>query len=255
MPKKLATLPAPELDHPMAESPTSPDGPEAVPAKRQRRTQAERVAESDRRLMAAATRLIATRGYTHTTLEATGIEAGYSRGLVQHRFGTKDRLLEELVKHIANAHRERLLARMQGLTGLDAIFCEIDCYLEGMDDPSENSRAFFVLMLESIGPAPQVRPTFAAISARWHRAITRHIEAGQRAGQIRPEIRAADEAQLLIATVRGLRMQSMLNPTTSNIAVAIRALKDNLRTRLLISEKPPETPPAKLPEKPPEKPE
>lgn len=208
--------------------------PDAAPVKRPRRTQAERVAESDRRLMAAATRLIATRGYTHTTLEATGIEAGYSRGLVQHRFGTKDRLLEELIKHIAHAHRERLLARMQGLTGLDAIFCEIDCYLEGMDDPSENSRAFFVLMLESIGPAPQVRPTFAAISARWHRAITRHIEAGQRAGQIRADIVAADEAQLLIATVRGLRMQSMLNPTTSNIAVAIRALKDSLHARLLV---------------------
>ncbi len=207
----------------------------AASLKRPRRTQAERVAESDRRLLEAATRLIAERGYTHTTLEATGIEAGYSRGLVQHRFGTKDRLLEELIKHIADAHRARLLERMRGLTGLGAIFCEIDCYLEGMDNPSVNSRAFFVLMLESIGPAPQIRPTFAAISARWHRAITRHIEAGQRAGEIRSEIVAADEAHLLIATVRGLRTQSMLSPVTSNIAVAIRTLKDSLRSRLLVS--------------------
>jgi AcrR family transcriptional regulator len=206
----------------------------AAQPKRPRRTQAERVAESDRRLLEAATRLVAERGYTHTTLEATGIEAGYSRGLVQHRFGTKDRLLEELIKHIADAHRERLLVRMRGLTGLDAIFCEIDCYLEGVDHPSVNSRAFFVLMLESIGPAPHIRPTFAAISARWHRAITRHIEAGQRAGEIRPEITAADEAQLLIATVRGLRTQSMLSPTTSNIAVAIQALKNSLSARLRV---------------------
>ncbi|MDM0025260.1 TetR/AcrR family transcriptional regulator [Variovorax saccharolyticus] len=208
----------------------------ATPIKRVRRTQAERVAESDRRLLEAATRLIATRGYTHTTLEATGVEAGYSRGLVQHRFGTKDRLLEELIKHIASAHRERLLVRLQGLSGLEAIFCEIDCYLEGMDNPSETSRAFFVLMLESIGPAPHIRPTFAAISARWHRAIARQIEAGQRAGRIRPEIHPANEAQLLIATVRGLRTQSMLHPMTSNIAVAIQALKDSLTARWLPSE-------------------
>lgn len=208
--------------------------PAAAPAKRARRTQAERVAESDQRMLEAATRLIATRGYTHTTLEATGIEAGYSRGLVQHRFGSKDKLLEELIKHIANAHRERLLVRLAGLSGLDAIFCEIDCYLEGMDDPPVASRAFFVLMLESIGPAPHIRPTFAAISARWHRAIARQIQVGQQQGQIRTDIDPANEAQLLIATVRGLRTQSMLHPVTSNIAVAIEALKQGLRARLLV---------------------
>lgn len=61
---------------------------------RVRRTQAERVAESDHRLMEAAIRLVARVGYTHTTLESIGVEAGYSRGLVQHRFGSKDRLQE-----------------------------------------------------------------------------------------------------------------------------------------------------------------
>ena len=40
---------------------------------------------------------------------------------------------------------ERLEERLRGLTGLDAVFCEIDCYLEGMDDPPLSSRAFFVL--------------------------------------------------------------------------------------------------------------
>jgi AcrR family transcriptional regulator len=157
MPTNSSRLPLPEEQLPSAAP---------APAKRVRRTQAERVAESDARMLEAATRLIAERGYTQTTLEATGIEAGYSRGLVQHRFGTKDRLLEELIKQIANDHRERLLVRLQGLSGLDAILCDIDSYLEGMDDPSVRSRAFFVLMLESIGPAPHIRPTFAAISAR-----------------------------------------------------------------------------------------
>lgn len=44
--------------------------------------------------MEAAIRLVARVGYTHTTLESIGVEAGYSRGLVQHRFGSKDRLQE-----------------------------------------------------------------------------------------------------------------------------------------------------------------
>src|SRR5437868_7026760 len=180
-----------------------------VTSPRIRRTQAERVAESDRRMLEAATRLFARHGYTQTTLETIGVEAGYSRGLAQHRFGNKDRLLEDLIKKLAADHRERLLVRLRGLSGLEALFCEIDCYLEGMDQPSDSSRAFFMLMHESLGPAPHIRATFAAISARWHHALARQIERGQEAGQIRLDIDPAREAQLLIAVARGLRTQSM----------------------------------------------
>ncbi len=209
--------------------------PPAAAARRPRRTQAERVAESDRRMLDAAMRLIATRGYTQTTLEAIGVEAGYSRGLVQHRFGSKDKLLEELIARIAGDHRERLLLRMRGLSGLDAIECEIDCYLEGMDDPPVSSRALFVLMLESVGPSPQIRHVFAKIGARWQKALAGQIRKGQRAGRIRAGADAEVEAQLLVATVRGLRMQSMLDPAASDIASGIAALKQRLRSRLAVA--------------------
>src|ERR1700748_893308 len=63
-----------------------------------RRTQAERAAESDRRLLRAALKLIAERGYRNTSLAAIGEEAGYSRGLVNDRFGSKAGLLWALVK-------------------------------------------------------------------------------------------------------------------------------------------------------------
>ncbi len=193
------------------------------------------MAESHSRMLQAATRLIATCGYTTTTLAAIGEQAGYSRGLVQHRYGSKDRLLEELIAQIAHQHRERLLLRMRGLSGLDALDCEIDCYLEGMDDPPEHSRAFFVLMLESIGPAPQVRHVFAQISARWHHALAGQVVKGQQQGQIRADADPAMEAQLLIATVRGLRMQSMLAPASSDVAQAIAAVKQALRLRLAVT--------------------
>ncbi|WP_175955231.1 TetR/AcrR family transcriptional regulator [Burkholderia sp. BCC0405] len=183
--------------------------------------------------MEAAIRLIARVGYTRTALESIGIEAGYSRGLVQHRYGSKDQMLEELVNKIATDQRETLLARLQGLRGMDALLCEIDCYLEGMDTPSERSRAFYMLMQESLGPAPHIRSAFAAIGARWHRALARQIEAGQQAGQIRPDVDPACEARLLIATLRGLRMRSMLDPHISNIAKSIDSLKHSLRARLL----------------------
>jgi AcrR family transcriptional regulator len=198
----------------------------------QRRTQAERVAESDTRMLQAAMRLVATRGYMQTTLEAIGVEAGYSRGLVSHRWGTKDKLLEELVDRVIDDFRTGLLARLRGLSGLDAVFCEIDCYLEGMDDPPLSSRAFFVLMLESIGPAPQIREHFARFGRKWQASLARTIGKGQQLGSIRADVKAADEARLLIATLRGLRTQSMLDPTSSDIARDIAALKATLTQRL-----------------------
>ena len=197
-----------------------------------RRTQAERVAESDTRMLQAAMQLVASRGYANTTLEAIGAEAGYSRGLVSHRWGSKDKLLEELVNRVLEDFRKGLLERLRGLSGLDAVFCEIDCYLEGMDDPPLSSRAFFVLMLESIGPAPQIREHFARFSSRWQASLERTITKGQEAGSIRVDVKPAEEARLLIATLRGLRTQSMLDPATSDIARDIAALKTTLRQRL-----------------------
>lgn len=197
-----------------------------------RRTQAERVAESDTRMLQAALRLVATRGYSQATLEAIGAESGYSRGLVSHRWGTKDKLLEELVDRVIEDFRRGLLERLRGLTGLDAVFCEIDCYLEGMDDPPLSSRAFFVLMLESIGPAPQIREHFARFGRKWQASLARTISKGQQLGSIRADVKAADEARLLIATLRGLRTQSMLDPASSDIARDIAALKATLTQRL-----------------------
>src|SRR6478609_7365080 len=172
---------------------TAPARP--APASRPpRRTQAERVAESDRRMIDAAMRLIASGGYSQTTLASIGVEAGYSRGLVQHRFGSKDKLLEALINQVASDHRQILLPKLRGLAGLAALECEIDSYLEGIDQPSVTSRAFFVLMLESIGPAPHVRQAFAEISQRWHEALAGQIRKGQKSGEIRKDADPAMEA-------------------------------------------------------------
>lgn len=207
---------------------------EPVPARprRGRRTQAERVAESDQRMLEAAVRLIAQHGSTQTTLETVGVAAGYSRGLAQHRFGSKDGLLEAVLAHVVKEYRLRLLPRLKGLSGLDALECEIDAYLHGMDDPPVNSRAFFMLMLDSIGPVPQIRHVFADLSERWHRHLTRQVRAGQARGEIGAQINPEAEVRLLIATVRGLRMESMLGRQTGDLATIIETLKNDIRQRL-----------------------
>ncbi|MBT4162000.1 MAG: TetR/AcrR family transcriptional regulator, partial [Gammaproteobacteria bacterium] len=67
---------------------------------RKRRTQEERKAESERQIIGAAIKIFARQGYLRTTLNEVGEEAGYTGGLVSHRFGSKAGLLKAVITNI-----------------------------------------------------------------------------------------------------------------------------------------------------------
>ena len=67
-----------------------------------RRTQEERKAESERQIIRAAIRIFARQGYLRTTLNQVGEEAGYTGGLVSHRFGSKAGLLKAVITDSGN---------------------------------------------------------------------------------------------------------------------------------------------------------
>ena len=77
-----------------------------------RRTQLERTAMSDHKMTVAAIALLIERGIGGTTLVAIGERAGYSRGLVTHRFGSKAGLLAHLHDTIASHWIERVQSRV-----------------------------------------------------------------------------------------------------------------------------------------------
>lgn len=74
---------------------------------RPRRTQQDRVEESSRRLAAAAVALIAEQGYGATTAQQIGLRAGHSRDMVRVRFGTKEALVDSILKTL---YEDRLIA-------------------------------------------------------------------------------------------------------------------------------------------------
>lgn len=67
-----------------------------------RRSQAERRAESDRRMMLAALKLIAEKGSTGISMAEVGLAAGYSSGLPAARYGSKLAMLEAVVDFSEN---------------------------------------------------------------------------------------------------------------------------------------------------------
>ncbi|MBA3263657.1 MAG: TetR/AcrR family transcriptional regulator [Thermoleophilaceae bacterium] len=65
--------------------------------KRKRKTQAERREETRERVLGAASRVFARRGFHATSLEAVAEEAGFSRGAVHYNFADKEQLFLELL--------------------------------------------------------------------------------------------------------------------------------------------------------------
>ena len=120
-----------------------------------RRTQAERRAATEQRVLDAAVALTAERGVRAVTLATVGEKAGDSRGIVTHHFGSRRALLDALVGRLQDAFRPP--AASAG-TGLDRLLALVDAYLVHLDAEPEIARAFLVLWVESLAAEPELRP-------------------------------------------------------------------------------------------------
>jgi len=117
----------------------------------ERRTQAERTALSDARMLDAAVALICERGSAGTTLKDVGERAGYSRGLASYRFGNKGGLFAFLIRSIGESWLRELRRAVRDKVGLDAIEAATDAHYRFIVEAAEPIRAFYILWFDSIG--------------------------------------------------------------------------------------------------------
>ena len=193
------------------------------------RSRAERARRSDRALLHAAVSLIAERGYNGATLAAIGERAGYSRGLVTQRFGSKDGLLWALVEEMIRAWGNRALRPAVGeAVGTDAMGRALAAYADAVERAPAEVRALYALLFEALGPLPGLRPRFAELHRHMRADVARWVRAGQASGTIRAGIDPARQAALFVGTVRGLTLQWLLEPE----AVDLRGLLEEYASTL-----------------------
>ena len=183
------------------------------PVKRPR-PQAERRALSERRLLDAATHLIAEQGFSKTTLAQIGEKAGYSRGLVNERFGSKGELVKVLADEFQTYFQyERLVPALEHQHGLEALLITIDTYLDAVVKSEHLGRAYYELFGESIGLVPEIHGTFVEADQLLRAAIERTIGSAIRAGEMPSDIDAKAFAVFVVGLLRGTVMQWLLDPT------------------------------------------
>ena len=206
-----------------------------------RLTQAERTALSDKRITDATIRLIAKQGYSKTSLAQIADEAGYTAGLISHRFGSKDALLFKVAESIvASTGAGQIAPAMSGHTGVDAVCALADAYLAGLEARADRTRALFVLMFESLGPVPSLRPYFVEYTRRMRRDLERAISEGIEAEKVRSDTVAATEAVVIVALLRGIAMQWLMDPEGVDLDLmrtrAVESIRSSLESQALGSQ-------------------
>jgi AcrR family transcriptional regulator len=176
----------------------------------QRRTQGERRNQAEEALLDAAVRLFARRGIDQTSLGEVGEEAGYSRGLVNHHFGSKAALVERLARRT----QRDFVASLGPMDGreLQALLEIVDSYLDGVGQNSQQTRAFFVMWGAALPEEAGLRSVFVGDDARFRSGVEALVRSGQDNGTIRSAIDPAGVALVLVGLLRGIAAQYLISP-------------------------------------------
>jgi AcrR family transcriptional regulator len=204
-----------------------------------RRTQEQRRSEAERKLLRSATELIAEQGAGATSLAQIGERAGFSRGLVNHHFGSRAALFERLVRETQREFASTLDAAPSG-TALDALVGFVDSYLRQIERRSPASRAFLTLWAESAGTSRELQPILAEGDRRVRAAISGLIERGVEDGSIRESCDPSAAAGAILGQLRGLGLQLAVDP-----ALDLAGWRDDVveGVRIAVAAQPAETAP------------
>jgi AcrR family transcriptional regulator len=195
-----------------------------------RRTQKERTAESTQRLITAAIELIAEKGFARTSAAEISERAGYSRSMVQFKYGTKEALLETLLR---DEYETRLLIEIsEEQTGLNRVLGQIDRLHDEAAANPELMRGFFALCFEAFGPLPSLNAWINDWLARYDEVTVSALEAGRADGSIRPDIEPRTEAAAFVASGLGYAFRWMVAAETIDYLALTRQWSHHVHAHL-----------------------
>jgi AcrR family transcriptional regulator len=189
--------------------------------------QAERSERSAEALLDAAAELVAEVGLVAATFTAIGERAGYSRGLVTARFGSKAGLVDALIRRVWRALRDAGVVPMsQTSPALSSLVGLVDGVHDVVTNNPRDLKAMAALLFEAPGSDLELRARMAAFTEGMRVEIGAVLERGVLDGSIRPEIDPAAEAVTIVAALHGVFYQWLLDPVPTDPDRAYATLRD-----------------------------
>jgi AcrR family transcriptional regulator len=198
----------------------------------ERRTQEERRGEAERRLIEAAATMVSEAGPARITLANVGERAGYSRGLASHHFGSKRALMQRLVESVTYQFREALFDQQESSDALGELGTLIDVYFDVVSDLQPINRARLVLWADAVAnPSDDVRPAMVNADQEFREEIEKRLRQAIVTGQVPDTVNAHGLATVVIAMLRGVALQSLIDDDI-DLAAARFEIEELLLARL-----------------------
>lgn len=185
------------------------------PAKRARRTQADRREESERALLEAAIALVVESGVGALTFDAIGQKAGFSRGLAGLRFGSKQGLIEAVILYlVAQTDATNQKIPVEEMSGLDVIFSSVRLGIDDLKRAAQGeTRAYFMLLAAAVGAGSSELEVFAVQHAHAKSRLEGLVRKGQSDGSIRADADPPAVALMVATLLLGVSLQFIVDPS------------------------------------------
>jgi AcrR family transcriptional regulator len=164
------------------------------------------------RIVDAMRESVAKRGAAGSTFEHVASEAGVSRGLLHYYFGTKEKLLVEVVRRDAELRVTRLDEPLAKAETVDDV---IDVLVASLTDMIENEPGFFLLLYELFSAGrrnPEIRREVGQLFERTRSHVAEVLEAKDREGVLKLRHEAEAIVSYLFAVGDGFALQALSDP-------------------------------------------
>jgi AcrR family transcriptional regulator len=175
---------------------------------------AERRLDSDKakRIVQAMRASVGRRGAAGSTFDHVAQEAGVSRGLLHYYFGTKERLLVEVVRHDSDVRLQRLEQSLAAANSVDAIVEALVTQLKDFVDEGAASHALIYELFSVSRRNDEVREELAELYRRVRTQVAEVLRAKERDGVVKLRGDADAIASILFALGDGLELQLVSDP-------------------------------------------
>jgi AcrR family transcriptional regulator len=172
----------------------------------------ELTGEKAQRIIEAMRASVATRGIAGSTFEQVAREAGVSRGLLHYYFGTKERLLVEVVRRDSDERVARLDEPLAQARTVDDV---LQILVANLEDLIENEPGFFLLLFELFTAGRrnrEIERELAELFARTRDHVADALRAKQKEGVLSLRFDAAAVVSYLFAIADGFALQWLSDP-------------------------------------------